>query len=1770
MGTGVPLTAIDVAAAPSSRAETILSTFDLAGLRRDFERLSVDDLTALASFPVEPHDLIGRVVAVTHCLLLSLAPGHTTLELLAPPWPLLRLQLLENTTKVWRKLRKRAWQLETGARTLSPVQIRFGCKELVPFILPPKDQNVRYHGAWQLERLAQVSTIAASLGAWVVFCLCCSVLSTSLHVHVAPNPEFPEDGVAAQPLSSIKIPPRRHTPRKRAAKNSLKLEPVVARTRCLRSSRRIGIKTGGRFLLCHIRFPVHSSSRVDVDSVHTLGEWSVYCLEANRIGRQLQGPYSMHVSWWKPPQAIELVPSRVAHPLALSYLPLLAQLSLLLQLGIHERIFERPVHVIPHARAPRAVPSVFTLKFDVVVADSHAQLALRGIGNVWITMETTVADLRSQVTPFIASRLVNFGDKQLHFQFMYRGSFLAVSQETQLAAVALLPFATFVVTSNYPVKEFRKENRASQLWRHHCQVAQALVNAGLPDRAPYAQSLLIPGLSATIPTLPQVYAMRQTLTDSAAGTSSTSGIIEVFTHWQAFVHFQELQDSSILFQLPQRSPKKQTRSPHESPKHKDQEEIRDENVPYGPQPQPLPRKKFNSKKEWLLPLYAVVDVVSPTAAVLKTPFRQDVEHAFGSPCRLVLAEEANIIHFARVNCVTTERDSVGVLLAVFDITFVRDESCSAEALVPLKSAYVWLIVPRNPHRNRQVPALPTQWMLDLHRFVQHSTYEFQSPTCPQANHFRVCVSWAFAERAIEAAFWSKDVDWASSVSSTDVYSTVLRQIFDALCRSHPPAVGMDSVKFSKLLYEASIQPKLLGIGDAAFLFASNLTPGFTYEMDFDGFVRALEWLAQQFYGATGSKGKPSPCKTAPGIQHAMLQWQLTRPAECGARDHLLASLRRFCFETLVYLPSLTLTWHEIMDSWRLASKQQLLQEYALTYCAATRLRASWIGFVTWRVFFQRRQRMKQERLAATKLQSLARRRRLYLEYQRVRRLVIRTQLRIHARSELRRLRAERAAFIERTRLRLVKWMRYHLWRLRQWKRLNAEKVARRGRIRDKRLRRLGVAVFPLDTWRLRFSLYKVEDPVALEIVGAGIETVSKNVEQQGACHEAYELEVVDSTRSWGSVFCVSQQQLDQFITEEMERHALQLQLGLAAVTLPTEEQVPNSEATRMVLNKVPGGGTLMKTAIVRDSVAYPVLKPNAMLLALARRLFIQKRVQRGPMRLCCYADPADTSLGKLVFTGAIRTEVAQGNGHGELIVEVHVVRVLEWAGTFKFLMYTPATSARRRYDLDAPFVLSVLQFSRFQSMRLTIPEGEEDAALAADREELSKASVLKVPAGEALQFIHHRIRRVLNGPHKLLALQCILSYVLRYGVRTPTYSMMPHVVAERGRQREEHEMKQRSAMLNRERQLIVKVQARLRQHLAHENRLQLALASYSKEFDRESGRFVYVLQYPSGKRTVLGERKPFSLFDQDVPLPPDEWQLVSAGNATPRFFNPRRGVYSRLNDLLAAPVIQRWYRGKMWNGINNWSLRDLGKALRYHNGVQKPTNMTDHGQLENMKRYALQLHVLEHQYKAAYSVYEAALKISPDDPQTLACLATLLVISCRYPAIQSWQRAMALLHRVRDLVGHEIISTLHDVEQNFFRWALFLQPKNPHVIANYAVYLQCVHLDIDKADLLYRRALDLDPANDLIITNFQRLQSERAPGRTYAFAGPGTIAVAYSSVIRRCGSELQWREMEDPTALPPMPKRFFHNPRTGECTWDLPAEDQSLEVLPDSKENIAR
>lgn len=127
-----------------------------------------------------------------------------------------------------------------------------------------------------------------------------------------------------------------------------------------------------------------------------------------------------------------------------------------------------------------------------------------------------------------------------------------------------------------------------------------------------------------------------------------------------------------------------------------------------------------------------------------------------------------------------------------------------------------------------------------------------------------------------------------------------------------------------------------------------------------------------------------------------------------------------------------------------------------------------------------------------------------------------------------------------------------------------------------------------------------------------------------------------------------------------------------------------------------------------------------------------------------------------------------------------------------------------------------------------------------------------------------------------------------------------------------------------------------------------------------------------------------------------------------------------------------------------------------------------------------------------------------------------------------------------------------------------------------------------QAELLYRRALDADPSNALVLENYERLERERSPNGLYASAGPSAIA-RWRAHVRTlsgsrdcepwrglhlltddcacaCGCEQEarrigahWIVMDDPGARVPSTQRFYHDVRTGACVWQAPLDEHEGE-----------
>lgn len=625
-------------------------------------------------------------------------------------------------------------------------------------------------------------------------------------------------------------------------------------------------------------------------------------------------------------------------------------------------------------------------------------------------------------------------------------------------------------------------------------------------------------------------------------------------------------------------------------------------------------------------------MTTASTAVLSTPFIAELSQVLTNLCslsaadrtrttssRLVLRDEDFVIHLQSVSAVSSSvRDATTTELRSpsIEIAFERDESCPADSLLLLKNAYVWQVIDTRTANTRSDDAtsseavVPEKWLQDVQRRVIHPTFDFRDDAraAPQFMFFRVPICCKRAEQMLEAGFWSRGVDWRPFLDRTPVRETVLRKKFDAMCHSHPPSVSIDSVKFSKLLREIGLQPQVLSIGDAAFLFASHMASGSHYEMDYDGFVVALERVASMVY------------------QESPINRHRHRRHSDAAAANEISTLSRLFFERMVTTPSMITIWHKVIDSWRLEYKTALLEQYAREYSAATRIQSLWKRFAIRCMHMRALAQMKAERKAATKIQSVERRRRAYQPFQRLKHSTILVQRRINARRELRRLRQERADFVERMRVRIVKWMRRRLRVLRAWKKINARWIARRERVWAKRTRLICAAVHRLETRSYLFALYRADYSASKDVAHANTlgATSSSPIESYDD-DKYYELEIAEPISCWWHLVRVSKDLVEQFVRDEQLTAYHGYKGDISLMQRGTESgSVDNSreggdESQRSAVTA--GNKTMGLTNGPRGSMT----RRNDLLDAIVKRL----RPPQGSALFLHYRSPIQTSLGKV-------------------------------------------------------------------------------------------------------------------------------------------------------------------------------------------------------------------------------------------------------------------------------------------------------------------------------------------------------------------------------------------------------------------------------------------------------------------------------------------------------------------------------------------------------------
>ncbi|OQR81197.1 hypothetical protein THRCLA_11868 [Thraustotheca clavata] len=125
-------------------------------------------------------------------------------------------------------------------------------------------------------------------------------------------------------------------------------------------------------------------------------------------------------------------------------------------------------------------------------------------------------------------------------------------------------------------------------------------------------------------------------------------------------------------------------------------------------------------------------------------------------------------------------------------------------------------------------------------------------------------------------------------------------------------------------------------------------------------------------------------------------------------------------------------------------------------------------------------------------------------------------------------------------------------------------------------------------------------------------------------------------------------------------------------------------------------------------------------------------------------------------------------------------------------------------------------------------------------------------------------------------------------------------------------------------------------------------------------------------------------------------------------------------------------------------------------------------------------------------------------------------------------------------------------ENTCFRWPVLANPSDALALGIYALFVQHVFYDLDRAEILFRRALFADGTHQAILEEYTFLQHERSPEGIYSAAGPSKISRHRSIVHSIHGDWELHRDNE-------LDHFFWYNKRSQQAQWTSPFLDVSTE-----------
>jgi len=336
---------------------------------------------------------------------------------------------------------------------------------------------------------------------------------------------------------------------------------------------------------------------------------------------------------------------------------------------------------------------------------------------------------------------------------------------------------------------------------------------------------------------------------------------------------------------------------------------------------------------------------------------------------------------------------------------------------------------------------------------------------------------------------------------------------------------------------------------------------------------------------------------------------------------------------------------------------------------------------------------------------------------------------------------------------------------------------------------------------------------------------------------------------------------------------------------------------------------------------------------------------------------------------------------------------------------------------------------------------------------------------------------------------------------------------------------------------------------------------FEKRRDMSTKKFYYV----NLKTNVTQWEKPVLLGPEDLDDPPDEWREVKGEDGKTYYMNPGTGQVSLLTEDRAAHIIQKLVRRFLSADFGQLPLRAIVTALRLQAFAEKKYR-EDPERLSNVVNMALLHFTHYHNLDAAKPCFKAALEMAPHNPIVLRAAALFQLARCDPPRWRTFNKAQDMLKEADQRDKDR--SKFYITEEAFFHYEVIMTPHHPRALMNFALLMQCVVKDFDRAERFYRRALTESPNDPQLRKNFEDFEERRVPGGAYAGGGPPSSVVKRSMVFAKKPEWGEWSKMKDMAASDDRFQIFWYNKFTMITKWDEPNWKEAWQVRNERSEVV--